>query len=444
MKFLRNKKLIISLVCVLFISIVAIASAWGVSAASLSQATREAEKMVAPGASLLKAEKDGDEYVVKFYDAENKIKYEVCVDRKTKKVTELKTQSDIQTGSDTLNFTEDDIRTAVAAEYKGAIFDLVELSSESPQKYYVRFHTDALKGTMIIHPENGDVLERKIKYGTPIVIPVTQNSPAADGTSYLTPEKAAEIAKAIVHNGIITDIDFEKHSKGYVYEIELYKDGYEYDLVLDAVTGKQQSLRSHKEHWDDDDGIDWNYHHVPEATSGSTKAPATAGSSPSTSGTTGTSGSTASAATVPPSAASSPYIGSQRAGEIALQKAGGGTLSKIEFDEDDGRKIYEGKIIRDDTQYEFEIDARTGSILEWEQKRVVSSTKTALIGAEKAKSIALSKLPGATLVEMELEYDDGRLHYKGELVRDHLEAEFEIDAYTGTILDWELDDRDDS
>lgn len=443
MKFMRNKKLLISLACVLFISVVAIASAWGVSAASLSQATKEAEKMVAPGASLLRAEKDGGEYVVKFYDAENKIKYEVCVDRKTKKVTELKTQSDIQTGSDTVRLTDNDVRAAVAAEYKDAIFDLVELSDVSPQKYYVRFHTDALKGTMIICPESGSVLERKIKYGTPIVIPVTQNSSASGGTSYLTPEKAAEIAKTIVQDSIITDIDFEKHSKGYVYEIELYKDGYEYDLVLNAVTGEQQSLRSHKEHWSDDEGIDWDYHDVPEATSGSTTAPATTGFSPNMTGVTTPSDITAPPVTSPSSTASSPYIGSQRAGEIALRKAGGGTLAKIEFDEDDGRKIYEGKIIRDGTQYEFEIDARTGSILEWEQKQVSSSTKASLIGAEKAKSIALSKLPGATLVEMELEDDDGRLHYKGELVRGHLEAEFEIDAYTGTILDWELDDRDD-
>ena len=443
MKLLRNKKLIISLACVLFISIATIVSAWGVSAASLSQATEEAKKMVAPGASLLKAEKDGDEYVVKFYDAENKIKYEVCVDRKTKKVTELKTQSDIHTGSDTVSLNENDIRTAVAAEYKGAIFDLVELSDESPKKYYVRFHTDALKGAMIINPESGSILERKIKYGTPIVIPVVQNGSASDGTSYLTPEKAVEIAKTIVQDGIITDIDFEKHSKGYVYEIELYKDGYEYDLVLNAVTGEQQSLRSHKEHWDDDEGIDWDYHDVPEATSASAKTSASAGSSSSTSSATKPSDTTTPPVTPPSSTASSPYIGSQRAGEIALKKAGGGTLAKIEFDEDDGLKIYEGKIILHNTQYEFEIDARTGSILEWKQKQVTSSTKAPLIGAEKAKSIALSKLPGATLVEMELEEDDGRLHYKGELVRGHLEAEFEIDAYTGTILDWDLDDRDD-
>ena len=37
---------------------------------------------------------------------------------------------------------------------------------------------------------------------------------------------------------------------------------------------------------------------------------------------------------------------------------------------DDGRLIYEGKIIYNDREYEFEIDAATGAVLDWESESV--------------------------------------------------------------------------
>ena len=37
---------------------------------------------------------------------------------------------------------------------------------------------------------------------------------------------------------------------------------------------------------------------------------------------------------------------------------------------DDGRKIFEGKIVYDGMEYEFEIDAADGTILEWDAEPV--------------------------------------------------------------------------
>ena len=39
-------------------------------------------------------------------------------------------------------------------------------------------------------------------------------------------------------------------------------------------------------------------------------------------------------------------------------------------DYDDGRLIYEGKIIYNNREYEFEIDAATGAVLDWESESV--------------------------------------------------------------------------
>lgn len=58
------------------------------------------------------------------------------------------------------------------------------------------------------------------------------------------------------------------------------------------------------------------------------------------------------------------YIGTAKAKEIALKKVGGGHVTKVEFDMDDGVPIYEVEIIKGDYEYDVEIHAKTGKILE--------------------------------------------------------------------------------
>ncbi|HZK70825.1 MAG TPA: PepSY domain-containing protein, partial [Clostridia bacterium] len=66
------------------------------------------------------------------------------------------------------------------------------------------------------------------------------------------------------------------------------------------------------------------------------------------------------------------------------------------------------------------------------------------IGIEKVKEILLLRVPGATIAEIDLEYDDGKVKYEGEMYLNNLEYEFEINAVTGAVLDWESDSNDDS
>ena len=55
----------------------------------------------------------------------------------------------------------------------------------------------------------------------------------------------------------------------------------------------------------------------------------------------------------------------------ALERVPGATEADIrmELDFDDGYYIYEGDIIYDQKEYEFEIDAQTGSFLKWSEER---------------------------------------------------------------------------
>ena len=65
-------------------------------------------------------------------------------------------------------------------------------------------------------------------------------------------------------------------------------------------------------------------------------------------------------------------ISEEDARALALAKVQGATDSdlRIKLEKDDGRLIYEGKIVFNQTEYDFEIDAESGAFLKWEQESV--------------------------------------------------------------------------
>lgn len=86
-------------------------------------------------------------------------------------------------------------------------------------------------------------------------------------------------------------------------------------------------------------------------------------------------------------------------------------------------------------------DTTTDETNESEPKSKQQQGKKAVIGMDKARSIALAEFPG-TVEGIELDDDDDRLIYEIEIENGENEAEVEIDAYTGEILfmDLEIDD----
>ncbi len=65
------------------------------------------------------------------------------------------------------------------------------------------------------------------------------------------------------------------------------------------------------------------------------------------------------------------------------------------------------------------------------------------LSEEDVMEILLKRVPGATVDDIAsfyLDMEDGRWEYEGKLVYDGIEYEFVIDAKTGNILEWELDD----
>ena len=68
---------------------------------------------------------------------------------------------------------------------------------------------------------------------------------------------------------------------------------------------------------------------------------------------------------------SSSIISQEEASKAVLSKVDGATEQnlRIFFDTDDGRQVYEGEIHYNGMEYEFELNAKTGDVLEWSKER---------------------------------------------------------------------------
>lgn len=313
----------------------------------------------------------------------------------------------------------------------------------------------------------------------------------ANDTAYIGLEKAKEIAIAKAGGGDVVSIELDVDDGIMVYEGELIYNNVEYDFDINALDGtilkweedrngvnidtsnvigkarakeiilaKAPGAEITKLVLDEDDGILYYegyarvdgklYEFEVKADDGVIRkweleddySDNNSGNSSS-----GNSNNNNSTSTPKPTTAPSTSISMDEARTLVLKKVPGATITKIELDYDDGRKIYEGEAYKDGYEYEFEINASTGKFIKWEQDWDDDhhdddhhGSTSGLISAEKAEQAVLKKLPGATIRSMELDEDDGYYCYEGEAYKNGVEYEFVIDAYSGKILEWDQED----
>ena len=220
-------------------------------------------------------------------------------------------------------------------------------------------------------------------------------------------DKALEIAKThagLTDTGLTWEVDPELDEVPPHYEVELHQGGQEYEYKIQAYTG--EILYSNTQQDDDDD------------------------SAPAVTGTTD--------------------IGTEKAKSIALEAAGVTASQvqnlRVERDYDDGQLEYEIEFYVGSTEYDYVISGVDGTILEQDVEQEGGSHTTqptqpstgSDIGAEKAKSIALSHAGFAASqvqrLKVEKDYDDGRLEYEVEFYAGTTEYDYTISGTDGTIL----------
>ncbi len=151
------------------------------------------------------------------------------------------------------------------------------------------------------------------------------------------------------------------------------------------------------------------------------------------------------APTIQPTASESGGITLEEAKAAALEQEGltesGVTFIKAISDSHDARTIYEIKFVTADYEYEYKIDANSGTVLSNSKEMRIKQTESTAAGRitlDEAKNIALSHAgiaaSEASFTKTKLDYDDGREEYDIEFLSDDYEYEYEIDSQSGAVL----------
>ena len=180
-------------------------------------------------------------------------------------------------------------------------------------------------------------------------------------------------------------------------------------------------------------------------------------------------------------------IGLEKATNVALKDAGFEESEVADlighYDREDNLKVYEIEFYADGFEYDYVISADNGTILESNRERIVQSpgipykddssqeqgddnaqsnstqtqqpdsqsqqqsskpqTDSQYIGTDKAKEIALShsgvSASSATFTKTKLDRDDGMYLYEIDFHAGNLEYEYEINALTGDVVNFETE-----
>lgn len=178
------------------------------------------------------------------------------------------------------------------------------------------------------------------------------NSVAVDTSSYIGEDKAMQIAlenaEVSQEELLFSQAKLDSDDGIWIYDVEFYAGNKEYDYEIDAVNGTILSF---------DYDMEGNFN----PNGGQTPPSAASSNNNSTQNTnTNTAVDTSAAVSI------------DTARQTALSQVPGATADNIRIntDYDDGRLIYEGKIIYNNVEYDFEIDGNTGNITEWEAESI--------------------------------------------------------------------------
>ncbi|MFP4457627.1 MAG: PepSY domain-containing protein [Clostridia bacterium] len=292
---------------------------------------------------------------------------------------------------------------AIAFELtKGGVVIEIELDEDDEQLAY---EIDILNGNkefeLLIDAYSGNVLEYEEEYDDDIDDEDETAGNTDINNSILDINEISKIALRHTGSGVITEINLEEDDGMYVYEVKVETQTGEYEIEIDAASGKIIKIETENEYDDIKENIDED------------------------------------------------IISKGEAIEIARGIGGSGEI-EIELEQDDERYIYEVEVKTQAGEYEIEINAVTGEIEKYDHDEddeddeddeihIDEELADNIISLEQAKGIALSLTDKGVVIEVDLEEDNGLLIYQIEIEDGETEYEIELDAFLGEIISFEKD-----
>lgn len=149
-------------------------------------------------------------------------------------------------------------------------------------------------------------------------------------------------------------------------------------------------------------------------------------------------------------------ISTEQAKEIALQHAGiqsnQANFIKVEQDTDDGIIEYKIEFLCDNKKFDYTINADSGKIIGHKHKMMHHAMQNQhqnahhmAMDTQKATDIALHHAQlthnQVSRLNCHPEMEDGRNIYSVKFWKEYTEYEYEIDAQTGEILEFEIEEK---
>ena len=141
--------------------------------------------------------------------------------------------------------------------------------------------------------------------------------------------------------------------------------------------------------------------------------------------------------------------------KLVLNKYKSGTVQSVNLEYEDGKLVYEVEMIVDGIEHDIDIDANSGNILEDEiddhdltetseeaneNKEEDNLKQLAKITVDQVKIIVSNKYKDGTIVEVDLENENGNIVYEVEVITKDGVHDIIIDAENGNILFDEIDE----
>lgn len=297
--------------------------------------------------------------------------------------------------------------TQLGVESDAASYAIVTKAGTKQEPHYVV--EVLLEGVVYeykIDPQSGNIQKLTVNDQT-VAANELPPPPSADSSGYIGVEAAKEIAftEAGTDKDSVQKLDFELDFAygAYLYDIEFTANGHKYEYEIHAVTGEVFKKS------------------VDRVT------------------------------VIAPTVENTDFISTEEAKEIALAHAGvqkeTARFDGVEWELKKGSPVYEIEFKADGVEYEYDIHAQTGKIIqsrtEGKQQNGESTADPDHITVEEAKAIALSHAGVSTeearFEETDLDFDHGKEVFEISFEVGRTEYEYEIDAHTGKILHVEKD-----
>ncbi|MDO5554239.1 MAG: PepSY domain-containing protein [Planctomycetia bacterium] len=146
------------------------------------------------------------------------------------------------------------------------------------------------------------------------------------------------------------------------------------------------------------------------------------------------------------------YISEEEVREIVQKKAPNAQLMGMVLDYNHAELYYLGRMFQDaspksrstgryetKTKIEFQVNPRSGKVVSWQVFQfhfLIPENPVPVMSKEEAKTILLTKVPNATVYQLEWDMNKDLVFYTGCLQKEGMEYDYVLDAYTGHLVAW--------